>query len=39
MATAAEATVTARDVERAEDVVGRHVRRTPMVRAGELSRR
>ena len=39
MATAAEATVTARDVERAHEVVASHVRRTPVFPAGELSRR
>jgi threonine dehydratase len=39
MATAAAATVTAQDVERAREVVSRHVRPTPLVPAGELSRR
>jgi threonine dehydratase len=38
MATA-EATVTARDVERAHEVVAPHIRRTPVFTAGELSRR
>jgi threonine dehydratase len=39
MATAAEATVTARDIERAHEVVAPHVRHTPAFPAGELSRR